>query len=129
VLLQSYEWNSHVVQFCRYRHGLVSAESEVSAIEAAVSCGCIEELVEQAEDEYDLLLSMNEIIKPWEPDPEGDAVFADYAPSFGQTKKDFDFTLPDEAKTWGDVDTALGLKPPSTAAAPAAETTETAKKA
>ena len=127
--LQSNEWNLHVVQLCRYRHGLVSRETAVDGIEAAVSCGQVEELVEQAEDEYDLLLSMNEVILPWEPDPEGDALFAEYHPSFGQTKKDFDLTLPDEAKTWGDVDSKLGLKPPVNAAAPPAETADTPAKA
>ena len=124
--LQSNEWNSHVIQLCRYRHTLVSRETDVAAIEAAVSCGEIEELVEQAEEEYDLLVNMNEIIKPWEPDPDGDALFAKYHPSFGQTQKDFDLTLPDEEKTWGDIDAKLGIKAPAAPAAPAPSAPEAA---
>jgi hypothetical protein len=87
----------------------------VGAIEAAVACGQIEELIEQAEDEYDLCIAMNETIKPWEADPEGDAAFAEYHPSFGQTKADFDLNTADEADTFKEVDEQLGL--PAIAAA------------
>ena len=92
----------------------------MAAIEAAVSCGQIEELIEQAEDEYDLCVAMNETIKPWEADTEGDAAFAQYHPSFGQTQKDFDLALPDEADTFKEVDQELGL--PALAASSAEST-------
>jgi len=109
----SNDFNDHCIQLCRYRHGLVSRETDVAAIEALVNCGQIEELVAQAEDQYDLLIAMNETIRPWEPDPDGDAAFADYHPSFGQTAADFSYTnLKDDAKIFQSIDAELGLAAP-----------------
>ena len=82
-------YNAHLIQLTKYRQGIVQRESEVEAIEAAISSGQIEELIEDAEAEFDLLVAMNESIKPWEADEEGDAAFTEYHPSFGQEKKHF----------------------------------------
>ena len=137
--LQDNEYNTQVIKLCKYRHGLaqkttdVSASShpplshlpsppslphlppiplfsQVSVIESTISCGQIEELIEQAEDEFDLVVAMNETIKPWEADPEGDEAFAEYHPSFGETLADYDLTLPNEAETFKEVDQQLGLR-------------------
>ena len=93
--------------------------AQVAALEAAISCGQVEELIEQAEDEYDLVVAMNEDIRPWEADEEGDAAFTEYAPSFGQTKDDFVLTTSDEEELFKDLDKTLALGPTSDAAAPA----------
>ena len=82
-------YNAHLVQLVKYRQAIVQRESDVDAIEKAIGSGQIEELIEDAEDEFDLLVAMNETIRPWEADEEGDAAFKDYHPSFGQEKKHF----------------------------------------
>jgi len=82
-------YNAHLIQLVKYRQAIVQRESDVDAIEAAINSGQIEELIEDAEDEFDLLVAMNETIRPWEEDKEGDAAFTDYHPSFGQEKKHF----------------------------------------
>ena len=82
-------YNAHLIQLVKYRQSIVQRESEVEAIEAAINCGQIEELIEQAEDEFDLLVAMNETIRPWEDDKEGDDAFTEYHPSYGQEKAHF----------------------------------------
>ena len=82
-------YNAHLLQLVRYRQSIVQRESDVEAIEAAIGSGQIEELIEDAEDEFDLLVAMNEAIKPWEADVEGDEAFTEYHPSMGQEKSHF----------------------------------------
>ena len=83
-------YNAHLLQLVKYRQAIVQRSTDVEAIEAAIGSGQIEELIEDAEDEFDLLVAMNESIKPWEEDREGDEAFTEYHPSMGQEKKHFD---------------------------------------
>lgn len=83
------EYNAYVIQLVKYRQSIVQRSTDVATIEADVACGQIEELIEQAEDEYDLMIAMNETIRPWEDDPEGDEEFAEYHPPYGQEKSQF----------------------------------------
>lgn len=82
-------YNAHLIQLVQYRQSIVQRESDVEAIEAAIGSGQIEELIEDAEEEFDLLVAMNESIRPWEADAEGDEAFTEYHPSMGQEKRHF----------------------------------------
>jgi len=111
---ESYErvpYNDHIIRLCDYRYKIVKENESVEAIEAALSAGQIEELVSQAEDEYDLLIQMNEVLRPWTPAPETDAIFATFRQSFGQTEKYqvWQRWRPDDS-IWEEVDKELGLK-------------------
>jgi len=114
----SYEqvpYNQHIIRLCDYRYKIVSENESVESIELKLSCGQIEELIEQAENEYDLLIAMNEEYRPWLPDIDGDALFKTYHPSFGQSEKDqlWQTWCPDD-DIWEEVDQELGLKTKNT---------------
>ena len=123
-------YNAHVVQLVRYRQAIVQRETNVAAIEAAISSGQIEELIEDAEDEFDLLVAMNETIQPWADDPEGDEAFTEYHPSFGQEKKQFVVEpTPDEQKAFDALNQQLDAGDGGGAAAAAATQQHTASAA
>ena len=105
----SVAYNAHLIQLVKHRQAIVQRETDVEAIEQAIACGQLEELIEQAEDEFDLLVAMNESIKPWEADAEGDAAFTEYHPSYGQEKAHFVIEpTADEQKAFDSFDQQLG---------------------
>jgi len=109
-------YNQTVIRLCKYRYKLCSENVDVEELEDAICSGQIEELIEQAENEYDLLIRMNEQYQPWLPDPEGDALFAatNY-PSFGESGVDSMWLnwIPDDS-IWKEVDEKYNLKTKNT---------------
>jgi len=64
--------------FFHFNLKVVEANTSIAAIEKLVNCGQVEELIVQAEDELELLVTMNEDFRIWEADPEGDAEYAQW---------------------------------------------------
>jgi NADH dehydrogenase (ubiquinone) 1 alpha subcomplex subunit 5 len=90
-------YNKHIIKLTEHRKGVVESTEDIQAIEDRIMCGQVEELIEQAEDELELLYAMNDEYKPWEADPEGDAEFAQWHPNFGEDENG-DWIGPEEAK-------------------------------
>lgn len=71
-------YNQHIINLCQARLDVVNSTDDVKEIEDKISCGLAEELINQAEDELELLVSMNENFRVWEEDPEADAEYAEW---------------------------------------------------
>lgn len=96
-------------------------------IEADTRCSAIEELIEEAEDEFDLLVAMNEVVKPWEADPESVELAKLYSPEFRETPEQHvkNWKPSDEESLFKEFDAIIGLTRPeatSTDSTPKAET-------
>ena len=73
-------------RFAEHRLKIAEEEDDVAFIEKRLWSGQIEELIEQAEDELDTIVLMNEEVKPWEKPAEAhQAQFDSFATQgFGQ---------------------------------------------
>jgi len=81
--------NESVRRLSEHRLQVCQQNESHAAIEKALWFGQIEELIQQAEDELDLLVTMNEEVKPWVEDPAMKAEVDELmSPRFGQTAED-----------------------------------------
>lgn len=78
ILQAEIPYNQHIINLCQARLDVVNSTDDVKEIEDKISCGLAEELINQAEDELELLVSMNENFRVWEEDPEADAEYAEW---------------------------------------------------
>ena len=67
--LEGKEWNKTVLNLTKHRLEVTEQFTDIFDIERELQAGQIEEIVEQAEDEMELLIDINEKYKPWELDP------------------------------------------------------------
>jgi hypothetical protein len=83
--------NEYSRRFAAHRLQVAEEEDDVTAIESRLWSGQIEELIEQAENELDAVVLMNEEVKPWEkPDAEILKQYQQLAsPNFGQDPAQF----------------------------------------
>jgi hypothetical protein len=83
--------NDYSRRFAAHRLSVAEEEEDVSAIESRLWSGQIEELIEQAENELDAVVLMNEEVRPWEkPSDEALAQYAQVASgNFGQDPEQF----------------------------------------
>lgn len=88
---------------------------DVKQIEEDARLGNIETMVEEAEDEYNLLVAMNEVMKPWGPDPLGEEQVKDYHADFGERPDQHvkNWAPTNEAETFNEFDEIIGLKQPA----------------
>jgi len=89
---KSYEdvgYNRLVIRLCEHRMNIVETAPSIDMIEKQIECGHVEEIIEQAEDELELLIELNENQdpKPWEEDPLSDVTFDDYTYPNGITEE------------------------------------------
>jgi len=80
---KSYEnvgYNRLIIRLCKFRMNIVKTARTISDVEKQIRCGQIEELIDQAEDELELLVELNEHTdpKPWEESPLADETFDNY---------------------------------------------------
>lgn len=82
-------YNRLVIRLCEHRMNIVQTAPSIDAIEKQIECGHVEEIIEQAEDELELLVELNENQdpKPWEDDPLSDVTFDDYTYPNGITEE------------------------------------------
>jgi|SaaInlStandDraft_5_1057022.scaffolds.fasta_scaffold45181_1 NADH dehydrogenase (ubiquinone) 1 alpha subcomplex subunit 5 len=59
------EYSKAVENVTRYRMGIVDAATDAKDVENSIQCGTVEELIEQARSEMDLIAVMAHA-KPWE---------------------------------------------------------------
>mmetsp|Transcript_19561 Transcript_19561/g.27451 ORF Transcript_19561/g.27451 Transcript_19561/m.27451 type:complete len:167 (+) Transcript_19561:25-525(+) len=62
------EFNRHVIKLTNWRLNVVKSTEDLAEIEEKVNCGQMEELIEQAENELELLYAMNLDFRLWEED-------------------------------------------------------------
>merc|ERR1719491_1441477 len=60
-------YNRLIISLCEHRKNIVNTAQTIDDVEKQIDCGQIEEIIEQAEDELELLIDMNEKQdpKPW----------------------------------------------------------------
>jgi len=74
-------YNQHIIKLSQYRMDIVQKNESLREIEKQIGMGQVEELIEQAEGELELLHLMNEDFRPWEPAPESKAEMAEWGPT------------------------------------------------
>jgi len=71
-------YNQHIIKLSQHRLDVVEANEDIRTIEKHINSGQVEELIEQAEDELQLLITMNEDFRVWETDEEAAAEYAEW---------------------------------------------------
>lgn len=88
-------YNLRVRKLSEHRLQICEEEEDEVQIEKRIWYGQIEELIEHAEDEMDLLVVMNEEVKPWVENPAFLAeMAANQGPNFGETVEQMLRTTP-----------------------------------
>lgn len=103
-------FNQRVRRQASHRLKICEEEESHHAIEQRIWYGQIEELIQQAEEELDLVVLMNEDVKPWVEDPafkaESEAIAM---PNFGETEEQMRASMKGQKpKAWSEAEqTAL----------------------
>eukprot|EP00808_Paulinella_micropora_P004042 g40752.t1 len=83
-MYEPHGYNQAVIRLSKHRLKICQDAKDVHDLEKKMGLNIIaEELIEQAEDELGLVKQMNEVIKPWESDPEDKEFDDTYYPPFG----------------------------------------------
>jgi hypothetical protein len=114
-LLSTYECNAmndNLKQWTQYRLKIVESQPDIPSVEAAFDDGQqIEELIDTAENELDLLVVFNEEVKPWNFQDDGDLEENNGGLTLEEGDKEQEhWWQPEDPELWKEIDQELGLE-------------------
>jgi len=87
-------YNRMVATFSQDRLNVCKDNTSIPVIEDIIGCGQVEELIQQAEEELELMDLMNNEFKPFQKDPEMERQMEEtYNPIFGENQPGGAFTI------------------------------------